>query len=213
MGPSRNGTIRAAACGGAPSITRVCRRQISMLQQYNVTRKVLQHIDTVTTHFQRGDVSALNSAIAAWTPGNTARAPAPARAHALFWVENTPTEHRHRCYSQCCYLCNQRANELKHVTRLLRSRGRIRRAVEAARPGPSLHFVHGFGLGSHSQLLLPDVSVGELYLYRVRTAKQIGRPAPRAEVDPQVSAVGPALHGPLLAILVGPGNRHELARL
>ena len=58
-----------------------------MLQQYNVTRKVLQHIDTVTTHFQRGDVSALNSAIAAWTPGNTARAPAPARAHALFWVE------------------------------------------------------------------------------------------------------------------------------
>ena len=141
------------------------------------------------------------------------RARPRACTRALFWVENTPTEHRHRCYRQCCYLCNQRANEPKHVTRSLRSRGRIRRAVEAARPGPSLHFVHGFGLGSHSQLLLPDVSVGELYLYRVRTAKQIGRPAPRAEVDPQVSAVGPALHGPLLAILVGPGNRHELSRL
>ena len=80
-------------------------------------------------------------------------------------------------------------------------------------PQAALDVTVGSALGvTHSQLL-PDGSVGELYLYRVRTGQLVGRPAPRAEVDPQVSAVGFPLHGPLLAILVRPGNRHELARL
>ena len=134
---SRTGP-RAAACVGAHLVNHWSVSSADF-DAATVTRKMLQHIDTVTTHFQRGDrgyllrpflapcgvpgaadrcagrpccrprpwrsagcdrhactmSSALNSSIAAWTPGNTARAPAPARAHArLFWVENTPTEHR-----------------------------------------------------------------------------------------------------------------------